>query len=121
MPKARRSVELWCCPNPNYLRISVLVRRLLRHAVCHLLTVMRRRGKKTRDGRTTSSESCRKEMAELLLDYEDIQEEIEVGTEPPPKKRRRLRNKEAVALCRRLSVNFSHSYYGTRGFSVSSL
>ena len=42
-------------------------------------------------------------MAELLLDSEDIQEEIEVGTEPPPKKRRRLRNKEAVALCRRLS------------------
>ena len=46
---------------------------------------------------------CRKEMAELLLDSEDIQEEIEVGTEPPPKKRRRLRNKKAVALCRRLS------------------
>ena len=46
---------------------------------------------------------CRKEMAELLLDSEDIQEEIEVGTEPPPKKRRRLRNKEALALCRRLS------------------
>ena len=46
---------------------------------------------------------CRQEMAELLLDSEDIQEEIEVGTEPPPKKRRRLRNKEAVALCRRLS------------------
>ena len=43
---------------------------------------------------------CRKEMAELLLHSE---EEIEVGTEPPPKKRRRLRNKEAVALCRRLS------------------
>ena len=39
-------------------------------------------------------------MAELLLDSE---EEIEVGTEPPPKKRRRLRNKEAVALCRHLS------------------
>ena len=31
---------------PNYLRISVLVRRSLRHAVCHLLTVMRRRGEK---------------------------------------------------------------------------
>ena len=32
--------------NPNYLRISVLGRRSLRHAVCHLLTVMRLRGKK---------------------------------------------------------------------------
>ena len=42
-------------------------------------------------------------MAELLLDSEDIQEEIEVGTEPPPEKRRRLRKKEVVALCRRLS------------------
>ena len=42
-------------------------------------------------------------MAELLLDSEDIQEEIEVGTEPPPQKRRRLWNKEVVALCRHLS------------------
>ena len=41
-------------------------------------------------------------MAELLLDSEDIQEEIEVGTEPPPKKQRRLRKKEVVVLCRRL-------------------
>ena len=48
-------------------------------------------------------EMAKLQAAELLLDSEDIQEEIEVGTEPPQKKRHRLRNKKAVAFCRRLS------------------
>ena len=38
----------------------------------------------------------------MMLDSADVQEEVQVGSEPPPKKEEgSLYNKEVVALCRK--------------------
>ena len=45
-------------------------------------------------------------MAEeaVLLESVDYQEEVQVGTEPPPKKRRQLRKKDVKSICQSLSL-----------------
>ena len=63
--------------------------RNARHVVCHPLLVMQQHEKKMAN------------LQVMTLDSADVQEEVQVGSEPPPKKRH-LRKKEVVALCRRL-------------------
>ena len=45
-------------------------------------------------------------MAEeaVLLESVDYQEEVQVGTEPPPKKRRQLHKKDVKSICQSLSL-----------------
>ena len=56
---------------------SVLVRRNVCHAVCHLLQVMRLHGK-INDGRIASTRK-------VTLDSTEVQEEIQVESELAPK------------------------------------
>ena len=76
----------------NYLRISVLEVRNARHAVCQPLLVMRQH---------------EANLQVMMLDSADVQEEVKVGSESPPKKRH-LRKKDFVGVC-------CHHYHRTSG------